>query len=63
MVSQQDREQLERATELLLDVVARHRGEDLRAIAIFNEAIQEIRVAARYLDAFPEQRPRADRAA
>lgn len=39
MVSQEDQEQLDRAAELLRDVIARHRGEDLRAVAIFTEAI------------------------
>lgn len=51
MVSQEDQEQLDRAAELLRDVIARHRGEDLRAVAIFTEAIQEIRIGTRYLGA------------
>lgn len=55
MVSQEDREQLDRATELLLEVIARHRGEDLRVVSIFNEAIQDIRVGTRYLGAIPAQ--------
>ena len=45
----EDHEKLARATELLLDVIARHRGGDLRAITIFNSAIQAIRVGERYL--------------
>jgi hypothetical protein len=52
MVSQRDQEQLDRAAELVRDVIARHRGEDLRAITVLNEAIQDIRVGTRYLRAF-----------
>lgn len=52
MVSQQDTEQLNQAAELLRDVIARHRGEDLRAVTVFTEAIQDIRVGMRYLGAF-----------
>ena len=52
MVSGQDREQLNQATELLLDVIARHRGGDLRALTVLNGAIQDIRVGTRYLVAF-----------
>lgn len=55
MVSDRDREQLDRAAELLIDVIARHRGEDLRAVGILTEAIQQIRVGTRYLRAFPPQ--------
>lgn len=51
MVSKQDRDQLDHAAEILLDVIARHRGEDLRALTVLNEAIQDIRVGARYLAA------------
>lgn len=51
MVSRQDREQLSHAAELLREVIARHRGEDLRALTVLNEAIQDIRVGTRYLDA------------
>lgn len=51
MVSEEDRQQLTRATELLMDVIERHRGEDLRTLSIFNAAIQEIRIGARYLGA------------
>lgn len=54
MLSQQDQKQLKDATQLLLDVIARHRGEDLRAVAIVNEAIHDIRVATRYLGACAE---------
>lgn len=54
MVNDQDREQLNRAAELLLDVITRHRGEDLRALTLLNEAIQDIRVGTRYLAAFAE---------
>lgn len=60
MVSQEDNEQLDRATELLLAVIARHRGEDLRAVAVFNDALQDIRVGLRYLGAFT---PATDRTA
>lgn len=58
MVSQEDQEQLERAAELLLDVIARHRGEDLRAVTIFHDAIQDIRIGRRYLAAFVPPAPR-----
>lgn len=51
MVSDEDREQLARATELLLGVIERHRNEDLRVLSIFNAAIQDIRVGERYLGA------------
>lgn len=51
MVSDEDREQLARATELLLGVIERHRSEDLRALSVFNAAIQDIRIGARYLGA------------
>lgn len=49
MMNEQDQRQLNLATELVLDVVARHRGEDLRALMIFSEVVQGIRVATRYL--------------
>jgi hypothetical protein len=52
MLSQADREQLARATEQLLEVIARHRGEDLRAISILTEAIHSIRTGSRYLADF-----------
>lgn len=51
MVSHEDQQHLEQATELLRDVIARHRGEDLRVITILNDAIQDIRVSGRYLAA------------
>lgn len=51
MVSDQDQHNLAKATELILDVIARHRGEDLRAVTVVNAAIQDIRVGERYLDA------------
>lgn len=51
MVSQEDREQLNHAMQLLHDVIARHRGEDLRVVAILTDAIQDIRVGTRYLGA------------
>lgn len=51
MVSEEDHEELERATELLKHVIERHRGDDLRVVGIFNSAIQEIRVGERYLGA------------
>lgn len=63
MVNDQDREQLNRAAELLLDVITRHRGEDLRALTLLNEAIHDIRVGTRYLAAFvetPVRHPRRD---
>jgi hypothetical protein len=56
MVSQEDNEQLDRATQLLRDVIARHRGEDLRAVSILTEAIHDIRVGTRYLSAFTPPR-------
>ncbi|MGH3516639.1 MAG: hypothetical protein ACRDQ7_04355 [Haloechinothrix sp.] len=57
MVSDEDHEQLARATELLLHVIERHRNEDLRVLSIFNSAIQDIRIGERYLsaDASPTQ--------
>lgn len=51
MVSEQDREELAQAAELLTHVMERHRSEDLRAVSIFNAALQDIRVGQRYLDA------------
>ncbi|WP_157362305.1 hypothetical protein [Haloechinothrix halophila] len=51
MVSEQDREELAQAAELLTHVIERHRSEDLRAISVFNAALQDIRVGQRYLDA------------
>lgn len=54
MVSHEDRQHLEQATQLLRDVIARHCGEDLRVITILNDAIQDIRISARYLDAAPQ---------
>lgn len=51
MVSDEDHEQLSRATELLLGVLERHRHEDLRAVSLLTSAIQEIRVGERYLGA------------
>ena len=54
MVSKEDREQLARATELLRDVIERHRNEDLRMLSVFNSAIQDIRIGQRYLDAASE---------
>ncbi|MQA62119.1 MAG: hypothetical protein GEU86_11585 [Actinophytocola sp.] len=51
MVSDQDREQLALATELVLAVIERHRNEDLRMLSIFNAAVQDIRVGERYLGA------------
>lgn len=59
MVSQEDHEQLDRAAELLRDVIARHRGEDLRAITILTEAIHDIRIGVRYLSAFTPPPARA----
>lgn len=58
MVSEQDREELAQAAELLTHVIERHRSEDLRAISVFNAALQDIRVGQRYLDA---DRTNADR--
>lgn len=51
MVSELDREELAQAAELLTHVIERHRSEDLRAISVFNAALQDIRVGQRYLDA------------
>ncbi|MPY99293.1 MAG: hypothetical protein GEU97_15075 [Actinophytocola sp.] len=58
MVSEQDRAELAQAAELLTHVIERHRSEDLRAVSIFNSALQDIRVGQRYLDA---DRKQADR--
>lgn len=55
MMNQEDTTQLDHAAELLNAVIARHRGEDLRAVAIFTEAIREIRIGTRYLEAFVPQ--------
>lgn len=52
MASQEDYELLARATELLQEVITRHRSEDLRAVSVLIEAIRDIRTGARYLDAF-----------
>lgn len=51
MVSEQDHEELSKAAELLTHVIERHRNEDLRALSIFNAALQDIRVGERYLGA------------
>lgn len=60
MMSTEDATQLHSAAELLNAVIARHRGEDLRAVAIFTEAIREIRIGTRYVEAFrPQARPAA----
>lgn len=61
MVNREDQEQLDLATELLLDVIARHRGEDLRAITVFVEAIRDIRVGAHYLAAITKPTGQAAR--
>lgn len=53
MVTQEDQEHLNQATQLLRDVIARHRGQDLRAVTILTEAIHDIRIGARYLGAAP----------
>ncbi|GAA5121540.1 hypothetical protein GCM10025762_42350 [Haloechinothrix salitolerans] len=50
MVSEQDREELAHAAELLTHVIERHRSEDLRAVSIFTSALQEIKIGQRYLD-------------
>lgn len=52
MVSPEDRSQLERAAQLLRDVISRHRGDDLRAITLLTEAIQDIRVPERLRPAY-----------
>ncbi|TWE23784.1 hypothetical protein [Prauserella muralis] len=51
MVSAEDRDELREASELIVRVIERHRGEDLRALSIFTSALQELRVGARYLAA------------
>lgn len=56
MVSEQDREELSRATELLSQVIERHRSEDLRVLSVLNSAIQDIRVGERYLASDARQR-------
>lgn len=55
MVSDEDHRQLAQATELLMDVIERHRGDDLRMLSLFNAAIQDIRVGERYLGATGER--------
>lgn len=51
MVTPEEHAQLAQATELITNVLERHRHEDLRALALLNSAIQDIRVGERYLDA------------
>lgn len=51
MVSAEDHAELERAAELVLHVMQRHRSGDLRAVTIFHSVLQEIKVAERYLRA------------
>ncbi len=55
MVNEEDRQKLARATELLMDVIESHRGEDLRMLSVFNAAIQDIRIGERYLGAANER--------
>lgn len=50
-MSEQDREELAHATELLTQVIERHRSEDLRVLSVLNSAIQDIRIGERYLTA------------
>ncbi|MPY79396.1 MAG: hypothetical protein GEV04_13085 [Actinophytocola sp.] len=50
MVSEEDREELAQAAELLTHVMERHRSEDLRAVSVFTAALQDIRIGQRYLD-------------
>lgn len=59
MVSHEDYEQLQQAGELLREVIARHRGEDFRAVTILIEAIHDIHVGTRYLTAFTPPPERA----
>jgi hypothetical protein len=51
MVTSEDHELLARAAELISGVMERHRGEDLRALTIFNSVVHDLRVAERYLGA------------
>ncbi|RZS32453.1 hypothetical protein EV193_11287 [Herbihabitans rhizosphaerae] len=53
MVTDDDREQLGLAAELITRVIERHRSEDLRVLSILNSAIQDLRVSERYLSAQP----------
>lgn len=55
MVSEKDQQQLARAAELLMDVIERHRGEDLRMLSVLSAAIQDIRIGERYLSATNER--------
>lgn len=55
MVSEKDQQQLARATELLMDVIGGHRGEDLRMLSVLSAAIQDIRIGERYLKATNER--------
>lgn len=50
MVSEEDHEQLTKATELVRSVIERHRGEDLRAVSLLISAIRDIVVSERYLN-------------
>lgn len=49
MVTVEDRCQLALATEMINNVIERHRGEDLRVLSLLTAALQDIRVGARYL--------------
>lgn len=55
MVSEEDHRKLAQAAELLMDVIDRHRGDDLRMLSILNAAIQDIRIGERYLGAANER--------
>lgn len=48
MASEDDRNLLVRATELLQNVIE-HRGEDLRVLTLLNSAVQDIRTGEKYL--------------
>ncbi len=55
MVTDEDHRKLTQATELLMEVIERHHGEDLRMLSILTSAIQSIRTGERYLGAANER--------
>lgn len=46
-----DHAELAQAADLIAGVMERHRGEDLRVVALFSAALQDIRIGERYLAA------------
>lgn len=51
MRSEEDHVELEQAKELITHVIERHRSEDLRVLALFSAALNDLRVGERYLEA------------